>query len=295
MLRIHTILTVLCCGIISGPVSPGFTQNLFDPLTLERKSVLEARVVVPANPEETNGSRPKIPQTLPFGVGEKMIFSVSWSGIDAGTASLEVKELLSYEGHEVFRIVSVAKTNKFFSVFYKMHDTLESFFDTKGLFSRRYQKIEREGNSESNREFIFDQEQNRVFYKGQAYYTLPGVQDELSLIYYARTLDLQVGNFIYIDVFSSKKNWRVKAQVLRKERVTVPAGTYNTVVVEPEIKFHGILESGNMTIWFTDDERKIPVKMKSNIKIGSIEAKLEKFQLAGTPETVSDKGDGEEE
>jgi len=293
MLRVYIALAAFFCGIIPGSGDELFATDVAEELVLEGKSILEVKVVVPALPED--GSRPQAPQTLPFGVGEKMVFSVTWSGIHAGEATLEVKELLSYQGHEVFRIVSTAKTNKFFSVFYKLRDTLESLFDVQGLFSRRYRKVEYNGNQVSNREIIFDQEQNMVLYKGKRYYTLPGVQDELSLFYYVRTLDFQVGNSIYMDVFSSKKNWRVKANVLRKERITVPAGTFNTIVVEPEIKFDGILKTGNMTLWFTDDERKIPVKMKSNITIGSIEANLEKLQLAGTPGEVSDKGDKEEE
>jgi hypothetical protein len=293
MLRVKIILVILCLGITLSFIQGVLAQDLSTTLTLKSQPILEARVIVPPTPE--NHSRPQVPQTLPFNVGEKMIFSVSWSGIDAGEATLEVKEILPYEGHEVFRLLSNAKTNRLFSVFYKMHDTLESLLDAKSLVSRRYKKIERERDKESNKEFIFDQERNTVLYKGKTYYTLPNVQDELSLLYYVRTLDFQVGNSLYIDIFSGKKNWRVKANVLRKERVIVPAGTYNTIVVEPEIKFEGILEAGNMTLWFTDDERKMPIKLRSHIKVGSIEARLEKFQLAPTTAVVSDKGDGEEE
>jgi hypothetical protein len=67
----------------------------------------------------------------------------------------------------------------------------------------------------------------------------------------------------------------VEVQVLKKERVSVPAGTFDTVVVKPILKSEGIfLRKGDVYIWLTDDDKKIPVKMKSKVKVGAINAVL---------------------
>ena len=89
--------------------------------------------------------------------------------------------------------------------------------------------------------------------------------------------DLQVGRSEYIDIFDNKKLINTEVAVLRKERISVPAGDYDTLVIKPLLKTEGIfLKKGAMHIWVTDDGRKIPVLFESKVKIGSFTAKLMK-------------------
>jgi len=86
---------------------------------------------------------------------------------------------------------------------------------------------------------------------------------------------LKVGNTYNIDIFDCKTLWNTEVKVLRREEIETQLGKFKTVVIQPILKSEGIFaRSGDMYIWLTDDERRIPVLMKSKVKIGSIAATL---------------------
>jgi hypothetical protein len=88
-------------------------------------------------------------------------------------------------------------------------------------------------------------------------------------------MDLQVGRSVYIENHADKKNYPLEIRVLRRETVTVDAGRYDCLVVEPLMRTSGLFrQKGRLTVWLTDDERRIPVLMKSKVIIGSISAEL---------------------
>ena len=106
--------------------------------------------------------------------------------------------------------------------------------------------------------------------------------DESTLIYLLRTMPLEVGKTYDLDRYFKPDRNPVRVQVVRKERITVPAGTFNTIVVRPIIKTKGMFsEGGHAEVWFTDDSVRTMVQMKSQLKIGSLNLYL-KSQRPGT-------------
>jgi len=101
------------------------------------------------------------------------------------------------------------------------------------------------------------------------------VFDPISGFYYLRTLRLEVGKSVYVTVFDSKKVWNVEVQVLRREKITLPIGAFDTIVIKPLMKSEGIFyRKGDIIIWLTDDIKRIPVMVQTKVKIGSIVATL---------------------
>ncbi|HLO24600.1 MAG TPA: DUF3108 domain-containing protein, partial [Geobacteraceae bacterium] len=99
--------------------------------------------------------------------------------------------------------------------------------------------------------------------------------DPYSSFYYLRTLPLEVGKSVYVSMLDTKQLWNVEVQVLKKERMKTILGEVNTILIKPLIKSEGIFErKGEIFIWLTDDARRIPVKMKTKVAIGSITATL---------------------
>jgi hypothetical protein len=238
--------------------------------------VMEAKLRIPStSPTPT----PSTPRPAAFKVGEKFTYSVNWSSINAGTATMSIADIIDYEGHQVYQVLVEANSNAFFSVFYHVHDVLESLIDVNGLFSRRYWTKQDEGGEKRERKYEFDPENNVVHHKDKTYYITDGIQDEVSAIFYVRTLELKVGTPVYVDIFAKRQNWRVKCDVLKTESVQVGAGTFDTILVEPELKFDGVMKKGKVKVWFTNDEHRIPVKVKSKIAIGAITMELEEYQL----------------
>lgn len=217
--------------------------------------------------------------TETFRIGERLVFELTWFGINAGWATLEVKERLNYNGRDVIRVVSTARSNKFVSVFYPVDDRTETFIDQVERYPHRFLIRLREGRYRSDRETIFDQEKYKAFFikdgRTETFDVSPRVQDAFSSFYYLRTMELKVGTPVYIKIFDNRKNYEAKVEVLRKERVDTPIGSFNTICVKPMPQTEGIFQrKGDVYIWLTDDDRKMPVMMKSSVKVGPITATI---------------------
>jgi hypothetical protein len=86
---------------------------------------------------------------------------------------------------------------------------------------------------------------------------------------------LQVGQSIHLHTFSNGKTYDLEVQILRREKIEAYWGTVDTLVVQPLMRFQEILrQKGDVLIWVTDDERRLPIRMRTAIKVGSIEATL---------------------
>ena len=212
----------------------------------------------------------------PFKAGESLRFSVHYGFINAGAAYLEVPEVREWNGRPVYRLVARAESNGFFSSMYKVRNRIESLWDTTGHFSRRYFEKRREGGHRSESEIVFDYDHQEARYQdGRTFPIPPEVQDALSSFYYTRTQALPLGGSVFFDYHASRKSVPLEVKVLGRERIQTPAGKFDCVVVEPILKAGGIFKNkGRLVIWLTDDDRRMPVLMKSKVMIGSISATL---------------------
>lgn len=222
-----------------------------------------------------------MPEFVGFGVGEKLVFSVQYGIVNAGEASLEIRNVASLEAGDAYRIVSNARTNDVFSVVFKVRDRYESYLDTTELYSLRYEKHIREGSFKRDEVVLFDQRAHTATYKDKVIRIAPRTQDVLSALYYVRTLPLEVGQSVSVANHTDGKNYPLVINVLRRETVKVDAGTFECLVLEPILRGPAIFtQKGRLTVWVTDDRYKIPVLMKSKIVIGSVAAVLKEYTLA---------------
>jgi Protein of unknown function (DUF3108) len=217
----------------------------------------------------------------PFHVPEKFVYDLTWTGVKAGTASLE----LTSEGSKT-KITSRAQSADWVSVFYTVDDRVESVFLWNPSLSSQMKQLSyklktREGKHRKHKEVIFDPYKNKGVYidylsNKKKEYDLPSpVFDPLSSFYYVRSLNLVVGKSVFVTIFDSKKVWDVEVQVLRKEKISIPEGTFETIVVKPLMKSEGIFSrKGDILIWLTDDAKHIPVQMQTKVVVGSITATL---------------------
>lgn len=216
-----------------------------------------------------------------FALPERLVFEVSWSGIKAGTA---VQEIAS-NGDGV-TITSTARSADWLSVFYKVEDHMEAVM-TRGesgqLFGVPlvYRENLSEGRTRFHKEVTFDHAGRTALIvnhldKSRSNFAItPITFDSLSCFYFARLQNLEIGRSFYIDVFDGKRLHNTEVKVLRREELKTDVGTFKTIVIMPILKTNGIFsKTGDLYIWLTDDERHIPVKMKSKVRIGSITAKL---------------------
>ena len=212
----------------------------------------------------------------PFGPGESLKFSVQYGIVHAGTAWLEVPSMHEWHGRPVYNLVARAESNRFFDAFYKVRNRIESTWDARGRFSWRYLENRREGGYRFHGEVHFDPQRGEALYdNGQTYPIPPGVQDALSSFYYTRYQALPIGGSIVFDYHASRKSVPMQVKVLGREHVQVPAGSFDCIAIEPTLKAGGIFKNnGRLVIWITDDQRRMPVLMRSKLSIGSISVML---------------------
>ena len=217
----------------------------------------------------------------PFSIPEKLVYDLTWTGVKAGTATLEITN-----NKDLINIVSTARSADWVSVFYTVEDRVESRLfktQTKSIIGlpQNYRIKTREGTHRRDNEIVFDVENlkasfiNHIDGKTKEADIEEDTFDPLSCFYYVRTLKLEAGKSVFVNMFDSKKMWNVEIQVLRKEKIKTPLGSFNAVVIKPLIKSEGIFNrKGDMYIWLTDDPKHIPVKMQTKVAVGNIVATL---------------------
>jgi uncharacterized protein DUF3108 len=220
------------------------------------------------------------PAALPFFAGEELYFEVRWMGLLAGNASMAVSSQVSKNGHDVYHIQSLAESSPFFSLFYNVRDRGETFVDVRELYPWFFYLEQHEGSRSTQHTVTFDQQRGIALYSKnqqnpQEIKTPVRVHDSLSSFYILRTMPLRVGQSVHLNTFSNGKTYDVEVQVLRRERLETYWGVVDTLVVQPLMRFQEILrQKGDVLIWVTDDARRLPVRMMTAIKVGSIEATL---------------------
>lgn len=229
-------------------------------------------------------------KVMPFGVGEKLTFQARWSFIIVGEAVLEVMPNERINGAARRHFLMTAKTNKFADVFYKVRDKIDSYTDTGMTHAVLYKK-RKQGKSKRDVLVNFDWEKREVIYsnfgeKRKPISILPGSFDPLSVFYAFRLHELKQNLEIRIPVTDGKKCVMGRAKVIGREKITLPSGTtYDTYLVEPELKhIGGVFEkskNAKLEIWVTADDRRIPVKIKSKVVVGSFVAELVSAERTG--------------
>jgi hypothetical protein len=211
---------------------------------------------------------------------EKLFYDIYWLGIYVGRAVLE-----AIYDKEALRITSRANSASFISTFYTVEDYAESLV-LKGK-AARFRIKQREGKYRSDKETIFDLSNGRVTYfdylKGKKNErSIDGVVwDVISGFYYLRAQPLMIGKVVSIDVFDSNKLLKAEVSVLRKEKIRVSGrGEVSAIVVKPDIKSEGLFhKKGDVFIWLTDDEARIPVRLETRVPIGRVVAELKNSEI----------------
>jgi hypothetical protein len=221
-----------------------------------------------------------------FKQGEKLTFDVNYGFVTAGIATMHVQSIKRISARNVYHIAFEVNTVPSFDWIYKVRDRYETYLDVEGLFPWRFEQHIREGSFSRDFSAFFDH-RRKIAKTSKGEYEIPlYVNDILSAFYIARTYDystMKINEVIKMQNFYKDKVHDLDVKYLGKERITVPAGTFDCLIVEPLVREGGLFKSeGNIVIWLADDDLKIPVRVKTKVIIGSIDAELTKYEgLAG--------------
>jgi hypothetical protein len=239
-----------------------------------------AAAAFPTLPARTAPARtaPDGAVALPFGIGERAEYEVKFGGIAMGRGHMEVVGEETVRGRETLHTRFHIRGGPFF---FKVDDRLESWIDPREMMSVRFRQELNEGSRERERTFEFYPER-AVYREAGKEGEQPSVSnplDDASFIYFVRTVPLEVGKEYAFDRYFIPDRNPVRLKVIRRERIRVPAGDFDAVVVQPIISARGIFsESGRAEIWFSDDDRRIMLQMKSRFARISLSLHLKSYR-----------------
>ncbi len=283
------------------PLKPGKELRIVNPANFPDKGALDALrqkwagTATPSAKEDTGfhsgeadtaadekdvekAARPQVNKA--FTAGENLKFEVRAIGVLAGYASLEVGNYADIQGRPCYPLIARAKSAFPFTAFYPVRDVQTSYFDTVDFLTWKFENDVHEGDYNAHNREVYDQIQHNVVRQHnqeppQEVDVQPFTQDIISCFYYFRLLPLQEGKAYMVPTCSGGKNYKLIVKVISREKVTVPAGTFDCFHAKPFVKYGTVFRNKeDIDLWITADDRHIPVLIKSGIVIGSIEVSL---------------------
>jgi len=224
-----------------------------------------------------------VEKDFPFYPGEKLTFQLKWTLVPAGEGILEILPIETINGVNAYHFVLTVKSNSFIDLFYKVRDRIDAYTDIEMTHTILYKKKQHEGKIKRDIVVNFNWDNNKAQYSTlknvrEPIDILKGSFDPLSVFYYTRLFDLKDNLIIERPVTDGKKCIIGKAFVIKKEIVKLTSGTYDTYLIEPEITHvSGVFEkskNAKIQVWVTADRRRMPVKIKSTVVVGSFVGEL---------------------
>lgn len=223
-----------------------------------------------------------------YDVGEWFKFRIHYGFVNAGYATLEVKESVR-DNKKVFHAIGKGYTVGMSRFFFKVDDNYESYFDKET--NKPYQFVRKisEGGYTKNQEGFFNQDRNKVLvkdYKSKTENTFSvteNVQDIVSTFYFLRNHpnvdNLKVGESIVVDMFFDNEIYKFKLKFIGREKLSTKFGTAPTKIFRPIVQSGRVFkEDESLTVWISDDKNKIPLRIKANLAVGSIKADLDSYK-----------------
>ena len=225
-------------------------------------------------PEDPRAAR------TPWGPGERLEYNVKLGVFSVGEGHMTLSAPDTVQGRPTYHATMGIEGGVPFA---RVDDETHSWFDTRSLQTWRFIQDINEVNYESFRHYEMFPERRRWERQdndesGPLGSSIP--LDDISFVYYIRTLPLEVGKTYTLSRYFKEDGNPVVVRVLRKDTRDVPAGTFETIVVKPVIRTDGLFaEGGNAEIHFSDDERRLLVYLRSEIPVvGSITLHLKNIQ-----------------
>ncbi|MFH1061526.1 MAG: DUF3108 domain-containing protein [Candidatus Omnitrophota bacterium] len=216
-------------------------------------------------------------------VGEKLSFKISWLGISVGQATLMVRSTEKIEGQEAALVELSACSTGFFRLLYKVDGIIHSYVNLDTFKPIKYDSDTRINKKIIVKKMKYDFKENKVYAEDKKDKYIVDITDEtldpLGVFYYFRKNKIVLNEPIDILVNGGKKNFPVRVFSHSERLIKVPAGTFWAFQVEPtdesERQFDDALNAeGSMRIWFSSDERRLPLLIALRVPVGSAVATL---------------------
>lgn len=217
-----------------------------------------------------------------FRVGEYLKYRIHYGFINAGIAELSVKDKTYRNNRPVYHMVGKGRSVGMAEWFFKTRDTYETYMDTQALIPWEFIRDVNEGGYLINRHLIFDQYNHKAtdldVKLDTTYNIMNYAQDMLSMFYYARCLEtenLTPGQSLPVNMFLDHEDFSFRLKYLGKETIDSEWGDIQCKKFIPVVQAGRVFkEKEGLTLWVSDDENKIPIRLEAELAVGSIKMDL---------------------
>jgi hypothetical protein len=237
--------------------------------------------------------------SLPFAKGEELVYQAEFKrallrGVDVGEFRFSARPVpaKSNGASDPLQLIADIVSKGFFTKLagFRFHQHVESSVDPERFSALKTNKLDEQGKRVRISEALFDYEKRIVTWTERdpsqdqppkvtsLDFTEP-IQDVLSMIYFLRTRNLEVGKSFEISVIDSGRMFRLTVAVTERRRINTVLGRVNAVRVEPAIfgQDRMIRSDGKLAIWITDDRRHLPVWAQVKLNLGTVDIKLKRI------------------
>ena len=223
-----------------------------------------------------------------FTFGEKLNYRVHYGFINAATITFKVGTEPKYiNGRSTFNVSAYGKTNKSFDWAYRVRDYFESYIDSQSMAPLKYFKSVQEDEYKDVDLVYYDHEKRWLTGKKKSMEMPAYVQDVVSAVFYARTIDFSnayVGQTFPLDIYLDQEIYELQFKYMGTEIINSDVGKVRCIKLRPQLVVDRVFkDEDDMTIWVSDDANKIPVRVQTDIMIGSLKVDLESYEGLKNP------------
>ena len=249
---------------------------------------------------QSQESSPLMTSEKSYQKGEYMKFRIHYGFINAGYATLKLKET-RIKGKEVFHAIGKGWTVGVSNFFYQIKDHYESYFTKDKVSPVKFKRRVDEGGYIIKRNLLFDSEEHKVYIddlKKQTHdeMSVGDVQDMVSAFYYLRQYDLssiKPGDEIQVDLFFDNETFPFRVKFIKREIIDTDFGKIKTWRIQPLVQKGRVFEGqDSLTLWVSDDANKLLLRIKASLAVGSLKSDLIEVKgLVHPIKTVSGKNE----
>ena len=201
----------------------------------------------------------------PFTIGERLTYNIRVGKLGRGTAVAEIKRMDTVRGIPALHTSFTVNGSL---LFFKVRDYYESWFDPRSMVSLKYRQDIDQGPYDRLRKYDIYPDRGVYFdsVKGLELPTTELPLDDGSFLYFLRTIPLVVGESYSFNRYFKPDRNPVRVSVVRRERIRIPAGEFDALVLQPKIKAKGIFaEEASAEVWIADDATRIMLMMRTKL------------------------------
>lgn len=228
--------------------------------------------------------------------GEEITYTIYYTlagaHVNAGTTTFSNK-LEKFNGRTVYHVVGVGGSNVKYDWIYKVRDRYESYIDTQTMQPLRFFRDISEGSTKKKETVSFNHSTNTAINETGTYKVPSCIQDVLSTIYYARNVDFdkyKKGDKIPFQMFLENQVHDLYIRYFGKEEVKTKYGRFNAIKFKVLLIPGTIFKGGEeMVVWVSDDQNRVPVRIESQILVGSIKVDISNHKNLRYPLSLIEK------